>query len=567
MTIGSIVNENIASQNLFQRNVIECPSTWKGTFDSGYLIPVFWCPTLPGDTFKLDATFFARLSTQVLPPMDNIYLDWHFYWSADRFVWDNFLKFMGEKENPEDSIDYLTPIINSGENGFDYETPFDYVGCPPKIANYDVVSLLFRHMNLIWNKWYRAENLQNSLPVPKGDGPDPLLQSDGSLTFPLLPRGKRGDYFTLALPEPYSNAGTNPVTLPLGSTAPVIGNGKVLGLTDGTYNYGLEMAYFNNVSYGLWGDKPVYGQAVSSTEQTVADQHPVHGARIGVTTDGTNSGLVALLSDAIAPTINSLRQAIALQQFLEMEQRGGSRYIELMYSAFGVLNSNRALQRPEFLGGTTTMINVNVVPQTSSTDSTTPQGNLTAYSTSSGTGIGFTRSFEEHGFVIGFVSARTDLTYQQGIDRLLTKRTRYDYYWNQFAHLGEQEVKNKEIYVQPNTVLGDDNETPVNEETFGYMPRYSEYRYKNSLITGRFRSSFPQSLDSYHYSEYFGSLPQLNDEFIRVPAGQDSQGNWKDPIKRTLAVQDEPDFMLDVYFDLTKITEVDIYGTPGLERL
>lgn len=556
MTIGTIVNENVQSKNLFERNIIECPCTWKGTFDAGYLIPVFWCPTIPGDTFKLDATFFARLSTQALPPMDNIYLDWHFYWSADRFVWDNFLKFMGEKENPEDSIDYLTPIINSGETGFDYETPFDYVGCPPKVANYDVVSLLFRHMNLIWNKWYRAENIQKSLPVPKDDGPDPLVQSDGSATFPLLPRGKRGDYFTLCLPEPYSNASVNPVTLPLGVSAPVVGTGP-LGLTVNVSSSDIRSGSLQ--CGGMGGTNTAL--SISSIASTAS------GYPTSVSGDASTSNLIADLSAAIAPTINSIRQAFAYQQFLEMEQRGGSRYIELMYSAFGVLSSNRALQRPEFLGGTTTMINVNVVPQTSSTDSTTPQGNLTAYSTSSGTGIGFTRSFEEHGFVIGFVSARTDLTYQQGLDRLLTKRTRYDYYWNQFAHLGEQEVKNKEIYVQPKTVLGDDGVTELNEETFGYMPRYSEYRYKNSLITGRFRSSYPQSLDAYHYSEYFGSLPQLNEDFIKVPAGKDGSGNWLDPIKRTLAVQDEPDFMLDVYFDFTKITEVDIYGTPGLERL
>lgn len=555
MTIGTMVNENMSSQNLFERNVIECPSTWKGTFDAGYLIPVFWCPTLPGDTFKLDATFFCRLSTQVLPPMDNIYLDWHFYWSADRFVWDNFAKFFGEKENPEDSIDYLVPQINSGDSGFDYETPFDYCGCPPAVPNYDVDSLLFRHQNLIWNQWYRAELIQNSLPVPKGDGPDPLVQVDGSPTFPLLPRGKRGDYFTLGLPNPYSMS-SGPVTLSLGESAPVVEAGGENSFVPKFYSSGVLVDFNRNLSVGtsaISGNGSLGFQGLAS-----GDFNPLE------------LSLKADLSNAIAPTINSLRQAIALQHFLEMEQRSGSRYIELMYGAFGVLNSNRALQRPEFLGGTTTMINVNVVPQTSSTNSTSPQGNLSAYSTSSGTGIGFTRSFEEHGFVIGFVSARTDLTYQQGLDRLLSKRTRYDYYWNQLAHLGEQAVLNKEIYVQSNDVVDDDG-VPVNEGIFSYMPRYSEYRFKNSLITGRFRSSYPQSLDAYHYSEYFGELPKLNEDFIKVPAGTttDSLGNvvYKDPIKRTLAVQDEPDFMLDVYFDLTKITEVDIYGTPGLTRL
>lgn len=564
-TYGTMVSETATAKNMYDRNIIECPSTWKGTFNSGYLIPVFWCPTLPGDTFKLDATFFCRLSTQVLPPMDNIYLDWHFFWSADRFVWDHFVNFMGERENPDDSIDYLTPIINSGENGFDYETPFDYVGCPPKIANYDVVSLIFRHMNLIWNKWYRSQDLQNSLPVPKGDGPDPLLQLDGSETFPLLVRGKRGDMFTLALPN--SQKASSPVTMPLGTSCPVVGNSKALGLTTGAENDTFLLKVYENSN----PDSFINGGYADTTLPFVANSQNTltNNRAVGVTTDPDKSGLIAMLNDAIAPTINSLRQAIAIQHFLEMELFG-DRYIELMYSAFGVLNSNRALQRPEFLGGTTTMINVNVVPQTSSTDSTTPQGNLTAYSTSSGTGIGFTRSFEEHGFVIGFVSARTDLTYQQGLDRLLTKRTRYDYYWHQFAHIGDQALLNKEIYVQPKTVVDTDGTTQINEEPFGYVPRYAEYRYKNSLITGRFRSSYPQSLDSYHYSQYFGSLPQLNSDFIEVPHGTYTSGGttyYNSPIARTLAVQSEPEFMLDCFFDLTKITEVSISDTPGLCRI
>ena len=414
MTIGKMVSSVGVSQNLYSRNSIECPSTWKGTFDGGYLIPIFWCPTLPGDTFKLDTTFFCRLSTQVLPPMDNIYLDFHFYWSADRFVWDNQLKFMGEKENPDDSIDYVEPVINSGDSGFGYETPFDYVGCPPGIANYDVNAKLFRHMNLIWNKWYRAELLQNSLPVPKGDGPDPLTQTDGSATYPLLPRNKRGDYFTNCLPDPYSMS-SGPVTMSLGASAPVVGNGLTLGLkgyNSGDWKYvGLinnQVTHDSGTFFRIYANNGAYGTTIQSGN---GNSYNVNGA-LGVTDDPDKSGLVCDLSNAIAPTINSLRQAIALQHFLEMEQRGGSRYIELMYSAFGVLSSNRALQRPEFLGGATVMINTNVVPQTSSTDNTTPQGNLTAYSTASGTRIGFTRSFEEHGFVIGFVSARTDLTYK-----------------------------------------------------------------------------------------------------------------------------------------------------------
>lgn len=557
---GSMVNAYTTPLNNYSRNIIECPSTWKGTFNSGYLIPIFWCPTLPGDTIKLDTTFFCRLSTQVLPPMDNIYLDFHFWYVPDRLRWDNFQKFMGERINPNDSIDYLEPTVNSGADGFAYETPFDYIGCPPGVKNYDVNSGIFRAMNLIWNEWYRDENLQDSLEVPLGDGPD-----DKSL-FPLLHRGKRGDYFTTCLPQPQKGPG---VELPLGLSAPVLFANDSRNLTvDGhiasetvggvTYNYGFSRP----IAYEDTGKGKTPPQPVPVGISTGGSLMNYSGNLTGQSSSGFNFAARADLTKATAATINSLRQAISLQQFLERDQRSGTRYIELILSHFGVLSPDARLQRPEFLGGTTTMINVNVVPQTSASVEASPQGNLTAYSTSSGTQIGFTHSFVEHGMIIGFACARTDLTYQQGIDRLLTKRTRYDYYWNTFAHLGEQSVLNKEIYVQDKTILDPtDHETPVNELPFGYQERYAEYRYKNSLITGKFRSSYPQSLQNYHYSQYFGELPKLNSDFIEVPTGDDS------PIKRTLAVTTEPEFMMDCFHDLVKITEVSIDGEPGLTRL
>lgn len=559
---GSMVNAYTTPLNNYSRNIIECPSTWKGTFNSGYLIPIFWCPTLPGDTIKLDTTFFCRLSTQVLPPMDNIYLDFHFWYVPDRLRWENFQKFMGERINPNDSIDYLEPTVNSGTDGFSYESPFDYIGCPPGVRNYDVNSGIFRAMNLIWNEWYRDENLQESLEVPLGDGPD-----DKSL-FPLLHRGKRGDYFTTCLPQPQKGPG---VELPLGLSAPVYYAGSEDNLTP----YGEKTAYVVHggvrYDYGFTEGRLYNNDGTKKTSpdgqvlgvSKNAEITSFTGVPSGTAaTAGHRMALRADLTEATAATINSLRQAIALQQFLERDQRSGTRYIELILSHFGVLSPDSRLQRPEFLGGTTTMINVNVVPQTSSTVETSPQGNLTAYSTSSGTRIGFTHSFVEHGMIIGFACARTDLTYQQGIDRLLTKRTRYDYYWNTFAHLGEQSVLNKEIYVQDKTVLDPtDNETPINELPFGYQERYAEYRYKNSLITGKFRSSYPQSLQNYHYSQYFGELPKLNSDFIEVPTGNNS------PIKRTLAVITEPEFLMDCFHDLVKITEVSIDGTPGLTRL
>ena len=539
--IGYDVSRFDVPQMYGGRSVIECPSNWKGTFNSGYLIPFFWCPVLPGDTMHLNTTFFCRMSTQVLPPMDNIYLDFHFWYVADRLRWNNFRKFMGEQENPGDSIDYVEPVVNSGANGFDFETVFDYIGVPPKVPNLDVNAGLFRDMVLIWNNFYRDENLQNSLPVNLGDGPDPVTN------FPLLRRGKRGDYFTVGMISPQKFG--QPVTLPLGHSAPVVTSDVRnsvkaplvwAGSSTPTGSYSTPTGSYNVFIKS--------GQTIG--RELTPDPGSYYLAPVNLHAD---------LTDASSATINTIRQAIALQHFLERDMIRGTRYFELVKSHFGV-DSEEPSWLPEFIGGTTSMIQTNVVPQTSGTTDTSPQANLSAYSTAGGTQIGFTRSFVEHGFIIGFVSARTDLTYQQGLDRLLTKRTRYDYYWDDLAHLGYQDVKNKEIYAQGKNVLNTSG-TPVDEDTFNYNVRYDEYRYKTSLITGKFRSSHPQSLQNYHYSQYFANLPKFNEEFIQVPVGEDS------PIRRSLAVTSEPEFMMDCFHDLTKYTSVDVDGTPGLMRL
>ena len=549
--IGYDVSRFDVPQMYNSRSILECPSNWKGTFNSGYLIPFFWCPVLPGDTISLNTTFFCRMSTQVLPPMDNIYLDFHFWYVADRLRWNNFRKFMGEQENPGDTTDYVEPIVNSGSSGFDYETVFDYIGVPPKVPNLDVNAAIFRDMVIIWNNFYRDENLQESLPVNLDDGPDPVTN------FPLLRRGKRGDYFTVGMISPQKFG--NPVTLPLGEKAPVYGTGNFirwkLGGSNSTatdtpkYMVGVNTPVAGvNQNFGVFRD---LGTPDSSTGWGFVSIAPKES--------GINSQLYADLTDATSSTINTIRQAFALQHFLERDIIRGTRYFELVKSHFGV-DAEEPSWLPEFLGGTTSMIQTNVVPQTSATDSTSPQGNLTAYSTAGGTKVGFTRSFVEHGMIIGFVCARTDLTYQQGLDRLLTKRTRYDYYWDELAHLGYQNVLNKEIYAQGKNVLNSSG-TPVDDDTFNYNVRYDEYRFKISLITGKFRSSHPQSLQNYHYSQYFDNLPKFNEEFIQVPVGEDS------PIRRSLAVLDEPEFMMDCYHDLVKYTSVDVDGTPGLLRL
>lgn len=521
------------------RNVFECPHTWKGTINSGYLIPVFFDEVLPGDTKKLNSTFFGRLATPFVPVMDNIYLDYHLFFVPNRLLWEHWPNFMGERKNPSDSIDYVVPSISSGDSGYKYESVFDYLSIPPGIKNLTANSLIFylRSYLLIWNEWYRDENLQDSIDVPFGDGPDTPSM------FPLLKRGKRQDYFTSCLPSPQKGPGAS---LPLGVTAPVKGNGTALGFTDGSYK-GAMVTSQNNAAFGnfITGS---YGSKTGTVNNNIGSYFPGSNKSVGVTTDGSKSGLVCDLTGATAATINSLRQAIAYQQFLEQDMRCGTRYVELILSHFGVQCPDYRLQRPEYLGGSTTRINVSPVAQTSSTDSTTPQGNLAAVGTVGSTGNGFTRSFTEHGVILGLVSVRCDLTYQQGVDRHFLRKTRYDYFWPTLAHLGEQGVYNKEIYAQG---------TEDDEKIFGYNERFAEYRYKNSYITGKFRSSYPQSLDIWHLAQKFKNLPTLSSQFIEE----------NPPLERILAVQNEPQLLLDCYHDLENIRPIPLYGVPGLRRI
>lgn len=503
------------------RNVFDRKHTWKGTIDSGFLYPVFFDEVLPGDTKKLNTTFFGRLSTPFTAFYDNVYLNYQLYFVPNRLLWEHWPNFMGERKNPSDSIDYLVPTVKAGTTGFVRGGFFDYLSIVPGVKNSDVTSACFyaRAYNLIWNEWYRDENLQESVDVPIGDGPD------NESMFPLLKRGKRGDYFTTCLPSPQKGPG---VEIPLLGSAPV---GEFANGTFNAYVTGVSFTPNNNTGY--------------------PDSSAIHFNGV----KRVSGPLYADLSEAAAPTINSMRQAIALQHFLERDARGGTRYIELILSHFGVQCPDYRLQRPEYLGGSTSRVIVSPIAQTSSTDSVSPQGNLAAIATVESTGSGFTHSFTEHGVILGLACVYTDLTYQQGIDRHFLRKTRYDYFFPDLAHLGEQSVYNKEIYCQGNDVKGSDG-LPVDDATFGYQERYAEYRYKNSYITGKFRSSDPQSLDIQHLAQEFSSLPTLSSSFIEE----------NPPLKRVLAVQDEPELFLDVFHDLKDIRPIPVYGTPGLRR-
>lgn len=528
-----------------RRSVFDRSHVYKTTFNEGQLIPYFVDEVVPGDTFTLNPVEFCRLATPVVPFMDNIYVESFFFFVPSRLVYDKWVNLCGEQENPEDSTDYLVPTVAlSGD--LSNKLP-DYMGiacATGTFSNVSVNCLPFRAYWLIWNEWFRDENLQKSVKVSKGETNtvlDPMGKSTVNPNYGLpsgvtnwydpAPRGKRYDYFTGALPWPQKGPA---VDLPLGATAEI--QPQSLSLSIPSYNISGEGdGSTSTVVFGISGSREDrYGDYIGHSKQSNSS----------VTVPFSNI-LDVDLSSATSVTINSLRQAFMLQRYYEIDARGGTRYTEKLQAHFGVTNPDARLQRPEFLGSHSSMMNINPVTQTSSTDSTTPQGNLAAYGLNAQRYHAFTKSFSEFGYVIGLINVRADLTYQQGINKMWLRSDVLDFYWPSFAHLGEQVIKNIEIYCQGN------NE---DDKVFGYQERYAEYRYKPSLITGQFRSTYSEPLDVWHLSQKFASLPTLSDEFI-----QDHP-----PIGRVVAVPTYPHFLLDVKFNLKCIRPMPMYGIPGM---
>lgn len=516
------------------RSSFKIETAHKTTFDAGFLIPVYVDEVLPGDTFKLKMTAFARMSTPIFPIMDNLHLDSFFFFVPNRLVWDNWQKFMGERTpDPSSSISFTIPQVGHNKTeGYDNGTIYDYMGLPtltdipgpiPNAGPLSVNALPFRAYNLIYNEWFRDQNLVNSAIVTTNDGPDSVT------SYALRRRGKRHDYFTSALP--FVQKGTA-VSIPLGGSAPVIPDG------DFKPRFNLNPGTPDNTPLGVLAgdDRVILGLGNASVTSEL---------------EWSDANLRADLSTATAATINQLRESFQIQRLLERDARGGTRYTEILRSHFGVISPDARLQRPEYLGGGTSQIMVTPIAQNSATGAsgtTTALGTLGAAATGLANRHGFTQSFTEHGYIIGLVNVRADLTYQQGIRKLWNRSTRYDFYFPVFAHLGEQPIFNREIYAKG---------VAADADVFGYQERWAEYRYNPSLITGVFRSSAAGSLDPWHLSQEFSSLPTLNQTFIEE----------NPPMARILAAGSlavSQQFIFDSFFEINVARAMPLYSVPGM---
>lgn len=535
-----------APQVNIPRSVFRRNHSLKTTMDVDYLYPIYVDEVLPGDTFEFSQHLFGRLSTPLTPLMDNLYLDTFYFAIPVRLVDKDFKKLMGERPFGDIRNDYVTPMLNTGANGVDFMSLYDYLNIPPKVKNLDFLAWYPRAYNLVYNEWFRDENLCPAAKIA-GVSDDGTVGTEVLADYVLRKRGKRLDYFTGCLPWPQKG---NAVRIALGDSAPVVGNGMNLGITDGAHESSLTC---NGSGYFLTGvpsgKLPYHGSAYD------ASMFKTQFTYLGVSTDPEKSGLKADLTSAVASTINQLREAFAVQHLMEAFARGGTRYIELLRSCFNVVSPDARQQRPEYLGGTSVPLVSTTVAQTSESTTNSPLGNLASFVTMT-SHAAWKKSFTEHTIILGLANVRADLSYQQGLPRMYSRRTKYDFYWPQLANLGEQAVFNKEIYAQGSDVKDSDGNA-VDDNVFGYQERWAEYRYHYNMITGKMRSTDPQSLDVWHLAQQFSSLPVLNQSFIEEAV----------PIDRVLSVTDEPSVILWGQFNLKCARPMPLYSVPGLSRM
>lgn len=524
------------SRSRFQRN-----SDNKTTFNTGDLIPIYLDEVLPGDTHEIDVACVMRMATPIFPVMDNAFCDFYFFFVPNRLLWEHWKEFMGENKETAwtPKAEYSIPQVTAPAEGWAEGTLADYLGLPTKVKGISVSALPGRAYGLIYNEWFRNQNVTQPTLVEVTDATttgknDGSKTNDSAITLAKpLKAAKVFDYYTGALPEPQKG---EPITLPL------TGNASVKPYESDLKTLNPDDIFFRQNSGST---SNLYPKAGIQYEQSIGT-YTISGPKQPTGSDITTHYLMADLSSVNATTINQLRQAFQIQKLLEKDARGGTRYREVLREHFGVISPDSRIQIPEYLGGYRLPINVSQVIQTSSTDNTSPLGNTAALSVTTMNKPMFTKSFTEHGFIMGLAVVRTDQTYQQGIERMWSRTGRYDYYWPVLANIGEQAILNKEIYAQGNT---------KDNEAFGYQEAWADYRYKPSKVTGLFRSNAKQSLDAWHYAQDYDALPTLSTDWME-------QGEAE--MKRTLAVQSQPDFIADFYF-MNKTTRcMPVYSIPGL---
>ena len=538
-------NDNPISLDI-SRSRFNRDSSVKMSFNIGELIPFYVDEVLPGDTMEVSTSKVVRMQTLLTPVMDNMYLDTYYFFVPNRLVWDHWKEFQGE--NTESAwipqTEYTVPQITAPTGGWNVGTIADYMGIPTGVENLSVNALPFRAYALICDYWFRSQNLQDPFAIPKNEST--VVGSNGKdYKLDVAKGGKPwiarryNDYFSQALPAPQKGPS---VVLPgfVGGTYPVVGNGTSLNFTNGSTRYGLIYHDQKTVYYDTAADKPV-GSSIPFGHIVPED------VGMGLATE--NSGAIVNIGGTGNVTINELRTAFQLQKYYEQLARSGSRYSEILRSQFGVTSPDSRLQNPEYLGGTHIPITVNQVVQNSGTGtgSNTPQGTTVAYSLTADNHFDFSKSFVEHGFIIGVCVARYDHTYQQGLERFWSRKKVTDYYIPVFANLGEQGICNKEIYAQG---------TAQDDEIFGYVPRWNEYRYKPSRVCGEMRSSFEQSLDCWHLADDYGALPKLSGQWL-----MESKYN----VDRVLAVTSQVSDQLfgDFYIQNVSTRAMPLHSIPG----
>lgn len=539
------------------RSTFDRSSSIKLTFNAGDLIPFFVDEVLPGDTFQIDTSRVIRMQSLLTPPMDNLYLDTYFFFVPNRLVWEHWREFNGENTQSAwlPTTEYSIPQLTAPAGGWNIGTLADYFGIPTGVANLSVNALPFRAYALICNEWFRDENLTDPLNIPKGDASVVGVNTGsyisdvakGGLPFKVA---KYHDYFTSALPSPQKGpdvsipvassgvlpvfASPEPVSGFVGTVSP---RPMILGSLTKEGPWGFSFGSIDQGSLAFSDSFSSFQQAYNAGVQT----NGVAPANLWVSTEG----------QGVAATINQLRLAFQIQKLYERDARGGTRYIEILKSHFGVTSPDARLQRPEYLGGNRIPININQVVQQSATGeagASTPQGTPVGLSLTTDVHSDFTHSFVEHGFVIGVMAVRYDHTYQQGLERFWSRKQRFDYYWPVFANIGEQAILNKEIYAQG---------TAQDDEVFGYQEAWADYRYKPNRVAGEMRSSAPQSLDVWHLADDYESLPKLSDAWIREDGAT---------IDRIIAVSSRvsDQFFADIYIQNKVTRPMPLYSIPGL---